>query len=179
MSMTSLKSTPCFPRHWPLGAAGPEAADSLASIMVRLWTWIPYCISETLPPMWRWLFQLLIVVYRTAPVTSRWCCRHRRRTTVAPCFTVCLVTGSTAMCSHSCPPARLTDSGLRWNATRVLVRPVSVYPIYWTYGGPQMTTFLQTSSHHTDTTSTFYNHTTTTGWPQNGTIFVRLNFIKY
>ena len=34
--MTSLKSTPCFPRHGPLGAAGPEAAASLASIMVRL-----------------------------------------------------------------------------------------------------------------------------------------------
>jgi len=36
MSMTSLKSTPWFPRHGPLGAAGPEAAASLASIMVRL-----------------------------------------------------------------------------------------------------------------------------------------------
>jgi len=35
--LTTWKHTPCFPRHGPLGAAGPEAAASLASIMVRLW----------------------------------------------------------------------------------------------------------------------------------------------
>jgi len=33
---STWKHTPCLPIHGPLGAAGPEAAASLASIMIRL-----------------------------------------------------------------------------------------------------------------------------------------------
>jgi len=94
---STWKHTPCFHRHGPLGAAGPEAAASLASIMIRLWFLLWFscrsCASSRFECSWCIQMNRCVNSRRNCPsdaiVTGTAVCPYTLFSTQTQTITVC------------------------------------------------------------------------------------------